>query len=163
MVYADIKENEKAEEYYYKALELAEDLEDPYYITYLKMKIASLLLQKGDPKKAKKLCKKCLEIFEQLGKTQHFGEFFRIYGIILREMGEWEKAETFFQKSIKESGDSPLELGQTYLEYAAGLKNQGNTKKAKDFYDTAVALFEKVSAKKEIEKAKKRWNSLVQE
>ncbi len=158
MVYADVKENEKAEEYYWKALELAEELEDPYNVTYLKMKMALFVLQKGEPEKARELCKKCLEIFEQLGKTLHYGEFCRIYGMILREMGEWEKAERFFKRSIEESGDSPLELGQTYLEYAIGLKRQGHLETAKDYYDKSVALFEKVSAKREIEKAKKRWN-----
>lgn len=159
MVYTDMEENEKAEDYYKQALELAEDLEDPFETAYLKMKTAHLLLQKGEVERARALCGMCLKIFEQLGEIRHYGEFCKVYAMVLQEVGEWEKAEPFYRKSMEELSDSPLELGLTYLEYALGLKKRKD-EKAKEYYEKAFELFENVSAKKEIETAEKRWKSL---
>jgi tetratricopeptide (TPR) repeat protein len=158
MVYQELQEDEKAQEYYERALNLAEELEDPYYTTYLKMKIAHLLLQRDDVEKARLLCEGCLEIFEQLGETLHYGEFCRVYGMILHEIGKWEEARGLYERSMEELSDSPLDLGKTYLEYSLGLKKEGDTK-AEEYYSIALQLFEKVSAKREMEKAKKRWES----
>jgi tetratricopeptide (TPR) repeat protein/DNA-binding transcriptional ArsR family regulator len=158
MVYQELQEDEKAREYYENALKLAEELEDPYYTTYLKMKIAHLLLQRDEVEKARLLCEGCLEIFEQLGETLHYGEFCRVYGMILHEIGKWEEARGLYERSMEELSDSPLDLGKTYLEYSLGLKKEEDTK-AKEYYSIALQLFEKVCAKREMEKAKKRWES----
>ncbi len=156
MVYAEMGEIEKALPYYEQVRELAEEMEDPYVSTYSKMKIAHLLLKKGEVEKAKTLCQECLEIFEQLGESLYYGEFCRVYGMILLEMGEWEKARGFFERCIEESADKPLDLGKAYLEYSLGLKKVKD-EEATQFYERALALFENVSAQKEIEKARKRW------
>lgn len=167
MVYADTGEREPAEMYYKRARELAEQLEDPYDISYLKMKMAHLYLEQGAPEKAAELCTECLEQFEELEKSLYYGEFCRVYGSVLREMGKWEKAETFFQLSVNECSDSPLELGKTYCEYAVGIKKIADfgpepcedlLKNAHEYYQKALNLFEKVSAQREIEKAQKKWD-----
>ncbi len=158
MVYAELGENGKAEEYYEKALQLAEELEDPYYTTYLKMKMAHLLLQRGEVGKARVLCEVCLKLIEQLGEMRHLGEFCRVYGIVLQEMGEWEKAQEMYEKSVKELSDSPLDLGKTFLEYSLGLKKEKEGR-AQEYYEKALTSFEKVSAQREIERAKARWKA----
>ncbi len=160
MVYEDMGESGKGETYYEQALTLAADLEDPYYMVYVKMKIARLLLLRGEAEKAREFCEKCLEALQQLEKIRYYGEFCRIYGMILQEVGEWEKAEEFFEKSIEESTGSPLNLGLAYLEYSLGLKRR-NDSRAREYYDKAIRLFRKVSAKKEIEKAEMRWNQPI--
>jgi len=159
IVYTDMRENKKAEECYKQALHLAEEQEDPYYMSYLKMKIAHLLLQKEHIEDARALCEACLEIFEQLGGSLFYGEFCRIYGIVLQEVGEWEKAKECYEKSLKEEKDKPTELGLTYLEYALGMKKYKD-ERAREYYNNALEQFERISAKREIEKAKKRWESL---
>lgn len=158
MVYAELRENGKAQEYYEKALQLAEELEDPYYTTYLKMKMAHLLLQKGEVEKARALCEVCLKLFEQLGEMRHLGEFCRVYGTVLQEMGEWERAQKMYEKSMEELSDSPLDLGKTFLEYSLGLKKEKEGR-AREYYEKALTLFEKVSAQREIERAKARWKA----
>jgi tetratricopeptide (TPR) repeat protein/DNA-binding transcriptional ArsR family regulator len=157
MVYADIEENEKAETYYEQALHLARELEDPYYTTYLEMKMAYLSLQKGEIKRAKEFCDLCLEC-EQLKESLHYGEFCRVFGMVLYELGDWEKSRILFEKSIEKLSDSPLELGKTYLEYAVGMQREGN-ENAQEYYDRALELFGKVSAQREIKKAEKKWKS----
>jgi ATP/maltotriose-dependent transcriptional regulator MalT/DNA-binding transcriptional ArsR family regulator len=158
MVFAEMGENEKAETYYGQALELAEELEDLHNTAYLKMKTAYVLLHKGEREMARSLCEVSLELFEQLGESLFYGEFCRIYGMVLQEMGEWEKAQECYEKSIEELSYSPLDLGKTYLEYALGLKMQ-NDAKAEEDYQKALALFERVSAEREIENARRRWEA----
>ncbi len=159
MVYSDLGDNEKAEDCYNQALHLAEEQEDPYVTSYLKMKIVHLLLQKGSVEKAKRLCNECEKIFGQLGVSLFYGEFYRIYGLLLQETGEWEKARKCYERSVEECSDSPLELGKTYLEYSLGLKKKEDGK-AEQYYSKALEEFEKVSARREVEKAKERWRSL---
>ena len=160
MVYLEMGEIEKAQNYYEKALGLAEELEDPYDTAYSKMKIAHLLLQKGEIETAKEFCEGCCEIFEQLGESLHYGEFCKVYAMVLQERGEWEKAQGLYERSITESSDKPLDLGKVYLEYSLGLKKRRD-EKAGEYYDRALQLFEEVSAVKEMEKAVSRWESIV--
>jgi ATP/maltotriose-dependent transcriptional regulator MalT len=157
MVYAEGGESDLAENYYQRALNLAESLEDLYSSTYLKMKMAGLLLGKGEVEKAYSLCKVCENMFSLLGKSLHYGEFCRIYAMVLQQKEEWEKAKEFYQKSIEECSGSPLELGKTYLEYGMGMKEYGSQEEAVTYYERALQLFQQISAEKEREKAQKKW------
>ncbi len=156
MMYADIGEKEKAEPYYREALNMAEELEDPYLTVYLRMKLALLSLQKGDTEEANALCESCLDIHRQLGESLFYGEFCMIYGMVLHAQEKWEEAQKYFEKSIEESGDSPFNLGRAYLEYSLGLKKELDGK-SQEYFEKALELFEKISAEREIERARARW------
>ncbi|MBU6997333.1 MAG: tetratricopeptide repeat protein [Theionarchaea archaeon] len=158
MVYAEGGEGDLAENYYQRALQLAESLEDLYSTTYLKMKMAGLLLEKGELEKAHSLCEVCENMFSMLGKSLHHGEFCRIYAMVLQQRGEWERAKELYQKSIDETGGSPLELGKTYLEFGLGMKKHGAPEEAASYYEIALQLFQQISAEKEREKAQGKWS-----
>ena len=159
MVYTELEEYQRAEYLYADALTMAEELEDPYYITYLKMKLAHLYLMKGTLEKACTLCEDCQNLFCQLGESLHHGEFCRIYGAVLHARGDREKAHLFFEESLEKLKESPLELGKTYLEYGLALKKEHRLQ-ADSYYEQALSLFEKICARREVEKAHLRWNSL---
>ncbi|MBU7032787.1 MAG: tetratricopeptide repeat protein [Theionarchaea archaeon] len=159
MVYTELEDYERAEYYYAGALTMAEELEDPYYITYLKMKLAHLHLMKGNVAKSCGLCEDCLGIFDQLGESLHYGEFCRVYGSVLHSMGEWERARSLYEESLEKLRESPLEQGKTHVEYAIALRMEGE-KGSDSHYRQALSLFESTHAEREYEKAKLRWNSI---
>ncbi|MBU7013391.1 MAG: tetratricopeptide repeat protein [Theionarchaea archaeon] len=159
MVYAEGGESGLAQNYYQRALHLAESLEDLYSITYLKMKMASLLLEKKELEKARALCEVCENMFSLLGKSLHYGEFCRIFAMVLQQRGEWEKAQELYLKSIDETSGSPLELGKTYLEFGLGMKRYGSLEEAEACYEMALQLFQQVSAEREREKAQEKWGA----
>jgi tetratricopeptide (TPR) repeat protein/DNA-binding transcriptional ArsR family regulator len=159
MVYTELEEFERAEYYYAGALTMAEELEDPYYITYLKMKLAHLHLMEGDITKSCSLCEDCQEIFDQLGQSLHHGEFCRVYGSVLHCMGNWRRAQSLYEESLEKLKESPLELGKTYVEYAVALKKEGD-RRADSHYRQALSLFESTHTPRESEKAHLRWDSV---
>jgi tetratricopeptide (TPR) repeat protein/DNA-binding transcriptional ArsR family regulator len=159
MVYSEMEEFEKAEYYYKGALTMARELEDPYYIAYLKMKLAHLNLMRGSLTDACALCEDCLKLFDQFGESLHHGEFCRIYGTVLHSRGEVERAHSLYEDSLEKLRESPLELGKTHLEYAMALKKE-NDPQAETHYRQALSLFQSISARRESEKAHRRWESL---
>ncbi|MBI4727047.1 tetratricopeptide repeat protein [candidate division TA06 bacterium] len=146
-----------AKEYYQKGIEIVEERKITGILPELYYGLGELSLRLNDLEKALILAKKALECASKEEDKLQIGCANRLLGIICREERKWQEAQKWLEESIAifERLRVPYELGQGYLEIGRLERDRGNIQLSQDFFKRAREIFEKLGAKKDLEKINK--------
>ena len=91
---------------------------------------------------------KALGIFRQLNDQLSIADAYKVKGIIHRELDHPQLAELYFRTSLRlnEEYNSPLSLGETYVELGRLYKRMNQDAKATQAVKKAVSFFKKIGA-----------------
>ncbi len=162
MSHADNGNWPEASIYYEKSFRLAQQCGDVHLQALVKLNRVELYLALDDPTLAEELCLQALQTYQQL--QDHLGEAdaCKFLGMIATQKRAWTKAKTHFEKSIRLALDyhHPLGEAEARQEYGRMLKQKGAATLAHEQFEQALALFRKVNASVEIEKAQNEMAAL---
>jgi len=117
---------------------------------------ATIYFKTADHALALALCNRALEQFKQTNDRLSTADAYKLKGMILREMKEYDSAMTFFQSSLRinEEYHNVLNEGETHFE--VGIMQQARRKRGEALvaFRRAKVCFEKVGASPELEQTK---------
>ncbi|MGA9364587.1 MAG: tetratricopeptide repeat protein, partial [Bacteroidota bacterium] len=107
----------------------------------------------------------CNLSFEQFKKTNDrlsIADAYKVKGMILRDMKQYDLAEAHFLTSmrINEERGSLLNLGETYFELGILKRKRRQREEAKDALEKSCRLFEKVGASTKLAETRQTLESL---
>ncbi|MDZ7266404.1 MAG: tetratricopeptide repeat protein [candidate division KSB1 bacterium] len=156
MSYADHGDWPQASIYYEKSFRLAQQAGDLHLQTSVRLNRVELYLAIGDLPFAEELCRQVLQTYQQL--HDHLGEAdaCKFLGIINTRKRAWARAKSYFERSIRLALQyhHPLGEAEARWEYARMLQLKGPATLAREQYEQALALFQKVEATIEIARIK---------
>ena len=150
-------EYDKALEQFQKSIKFSIRAEDPYKKGLSYLGEAELYCKTGDLAAGTALATTAFRIFSELGDRLAVAEVYKVFGIINRENRRYDTALSYLKNSkrINEEYDNPLDLGETMVEIAKlyGVKG-GETDKARESAESAIACFKKINADVKVTEAK---------
>ncbi len=150
-------EYDKALEQFQKSIKFSISAEDPYKKGLSYLGEAELYCKTGDLAASTALATTAFRIFSELGDRLSVAEVYKVFGIINRENRRYDTALSYLKNSkrINEEYDNPLNLGETMVEIAKlyGVKG-GETDKARESAESAIACFKKINADVKVTEAK---------
>ncbi|MCH8287606.1 MAG: tetratricopeptide repeat protein [Candidatus Marinimicrobia bacterium] len=157
IIYKARGEYEKALEQFQKSIKFSISAEDPYKKGLSYLGEAELYCKTGDWAASTALATTAFRIFSELGDRLSVAEVYKVFGIINRENRRYDTALSYLKNSkrINEEYDNPLNLGETMVEIAKlyGVKG-GETDKARESAESAIACFKKINADVKVTEAK---------
>jgi tetratricopeptide (TPR) repeat protein len=167
VMYERARRYEEALENYKITIELAEKVGDISGARYGYVNVAGVLAKIGGPKNmdlALEYCEESLITFERLGDKYMVGGTHRSFGIIYREMWNWEKATEHFQKSIKmmEAAKFPHYIGEALFEFGLMYRDMGENEKAAESIEKAIKIWHEIESEARLEEARKILSELEQ-
>jgi len=162
MTYADAERWSASSRYYEKSCEIAKEIGDVRLQAMVKLNRVELYISIGDYCVGLALCNQALLTFQQLNDHLGEAETYKFLGILYAKKGEWYSAGTYFNDSIylAKKHNSPLLQGEAHFENGKMQKQNGNTGEANKHFKVALTLFERLQAKKDIEKVKRELTSI---
>jgi tetratricopeptide (TPR) repeat protein len=156
MLCVDIKEWEKAGEFYQKSLEYAQKLSHLHLMGHIYLSWTELALKLGDLVLAQSCCMHAIKTFGRLGSQPQLADAYKFAGQIQHRQENWAKAELFFQKSIKtaQACGSGLNQAEAHYEYGLMLVDKPDPEQAKSQLNEALKLFTTLEAKADIERTR---------
>jgi len=161
-LFVEMEEYSEAEKYLNEGNSIYEKAENTMYQVYFTLpQLARLYLKKGETEKTKELIERMYEYAskERFRVVILIAEMLK--GMLFREQRNWEQSIQHFEKSLAECkslnaekwyvyqyAELLYEYGSMYLE-----RNKGDDKeKARDLLNQTLEIFQKMGAKKDIEK-----------
>jgi tetratricopeptide (TPR) repeat protein len=140
-----------------RCLTLGAKLQDPRLMGLAQLGKASAHFILVDYPYALAFCNLALENFNKTNDRLSIADAYKVKGMILREMKQYELAETHFQTSLRinEEHENMLNLGETYFEIGLLEKKRRRETEARKSFTKACRYFEKVGASSQFAKAKK--------
>jgi len=165
-LFMEMEDYAEAEKYFNESSSIGEKAgETDYQLTEVFPALTKLYLKKGEIEKAKELIEKA---YEYATKTKSklgipYAEMLR--AMLLREQKKWEQSTQYFEKSLE--GYKSLNAQKWHVhrfaellcEYGLmhlGRNEEGDREKAYNLLNQALEIFQKMGAKKDIEKTKAR-------
>jgi tetratricopeptide (TPR) repeat protein len=163
MAYVAIKDWEQAGKNYQRSMEICLEIGDLDFLSVIYINRAQLALEVHDPSVARVYCDKAFEI---LGKTDNklaMAEIFKIYGIIHRNMKEWDSAANSFQKGIElcEEYDNKLTKAEIHYELGAMSHKRSEKKGALSNFRKAIELYEAMGVDNEARRIRDELQSMA--
>jgi tetratricopeptide (TPR) repeat protein len=105
---------------------------------------------------------KALEIFRKLNDQLSVADCYKVKGTIQREMKKFDIADLYLRTSIRlnELYKNPLNLGETYFEYALLQKEQGKIREAKSAFKESSKYFKQIDSTQNLLKTKEQLKHL---
>jgi len=147
----------EAESYFRKSSEIVSTARYKGAV-YNLLGLAECSLRKdNDVGMAMKFCHQALRFSREFGFRSAEGESLKIFGMIYSEIKDWESSIKSFEDSVKifKEIEYPVNLGETYYEYAQMWKKKGEIKKAKEDLKLAFRIFDERNLDKKVERIKK--------
>ncbi|MFZ0391167.1 MAG: tetratricopeptide repeat protein [Calditrichia bacterium] len=146
MTYSDLEKWDDSIKAYLQCFEMANEIEDKQLIALTNLNLGKTYLRQGDFVLAKDYSDKALRFFKRVYDVLSVAEVYLIYGRICAEKEDNQKAEKFFQESIKINRDKEFleglaEVCETYADYLSG---QGRIAEAEEYYREALRSLEKM-------------------
>lgn len=137
-----------------KSLEYSSNLHHPSLTGLAKLGKANVHYRSGDLALALALCNQALENFTTSEDRLGIADAYKVKGMILRELKEYDLAEAHFQSSLRinEEYANLLNLGETYYEMGIMGKQRRRSDAAVAAFSNALHHFKKVGACVEIER-----------
>ena len=132
-----------------KSLEYSIKNNNPVLIGISKLSKANTYFKQADFPLALALCNQALEQNRITDDRLSIADAYKLKGMILREMKEFEPAMTFFQSSLRinEEYQNLLNLAETYREIGVMEQYRKRTTAAKNAYSKAIGYFHSLGAK----------------
>jgi tetratricopeptide (TPR) repeat protein len=123
---------------------------------------AALFTKTKDFPLASVLNYKALEIFRKLNDQLSVADCYKVKGTIQREMKKFDIADLYLRTSIRlnELYKNPLNLGETYFEYALLQKEQGKIREAKSAFKESSKYFKQIDSTQNLLKTKEQLKHL---
>jgi tetratricopeptide (TPR) repeat protein len=143
-------------------LSLSTKLQDPRLVGLAQLGKALAFFNKHDLSCALAFCNLSLKQFERTDDRLSTADAYKVKGMILTEMKQYDLAETHFQTSmrINDERGNRLNLGETYYEFGILRRKRRQGEEAKSAFEKAYHLFEKVGARTKLVEAKRQLESL---
>ncbi len=156
MSYADHSDWPQASIYYEKSFRLAQQTGDIHLQASVRLNRVELYLAIGDFAFAEEICQQVLYTYQQLHDHLGEAEACKFLGIINSRKRAWARAKSYFERGIHLAlhFHHPLGEAEARWEYGRMLLSRGLATQAREQYEQALALFQKVNASIEIEKIK---------
>jgi tetratricopeptide (TPR) repeat protein len=156
----------KAEELLLKSLEICRKGGNVLFELWVLPVLAELYLKMGQPEKVAEYVDRG---FELLKPDQNWyglpAPMYLAKGMLAAAQNDWDKATDFFDKAIETNRQYQLPWDEARTLYERGLMHltrdgQGDREKAHEDLDEALAIFQKVGAKKDAEKVLRKKERL---
>ncbi|OIO58797.1 MAG: hypothetical protein AUJ47_11110 [Candidatus Marinimicrobia bacterium CG1_02_48_14] len=109
---------------------------------------SEIACRKRDYSAANALVVTAFHIFSEMGDRLRVADVYRVLGMISRDSGHPEQAESYFENSRRINTDlsNPLNLGETLFELGQLYKTAGENAKATDVFREAITNFKRMNA-----------------
>jgi len=158
----EMEDYEEAEKYFNESNRIAEkagDTANPLVLTF--PALSRLYLKKGEIEKAKELVERTYEFAAKSKNMLCIANAEMLKGMLFRAQKNWEQSIQHFEKSVQTLQD--LNARKWYVPYFASLlyeygstyldrSEEGDKEKARDLLNQALEIFQKMGAKKDVEK-----------
>jgi tetratricopeptide (TPR) repeat protein len=167
-LYLERDEYAKSREQFEKAIETCEKAGAKYYLMRFVYAWGAIqtYIELEETEKAQSLIDDMLKFAEERKDKEIIAYSDALKATLLRAQGKWKESIELFEKSIEEfdalnlrrwvvyffAKMIPLEYARTYLER----NEEGDKEKARDLLNQALEIFQKMGAKKDIEKVEAR-------
>jgi tetratricopeptide (TPR) repeat protein len=161
-LFLEMEEYSEAEKYLNEGNSLYEKAGNTAWQVFFSLPpLAKLYLKKGETEKAKEPIERIHEYAAREKIKAAFPKAEMLKGMLLREQKDWEQSGQHFENSLKECKSMSYQKWHVWqfaeLLYEYGLmhleRNQpGDKEKARDLLNQALEIFQKMGAKKDIEK-----------
>ncbi len=147
-IYLDLRQYEKARQYFNQALFLAKAEDDSYIIATSLSNLGHMHLGLGDAEEARKFYQRALELDRQENDLEGMGYSYYNLGIAFKKLNDFEKALENLQKSLEYSDQSvDLELqAKVYSEIGNLYSETGNYRMAISFLKQSLAVAQRIDA-----------------
>jgi len=140
-----------------KAIQASEKSGNRWAKAWALFNVAEGYIQSGDFEKAEKVLEKSFKLCHAINEKLALHGVYKNYGLLYRTKKDWDRAIEHYEKalSLLREIKVPYETGRRTYELALVYIDMGDNDKAKELLNESIGIFEEVSAKKELEKAKK--------
>jgi putative nucleotidyltransferase with HDIG domain len=161
MLHVDLRELDRAEEYFLRAYDIARELGDVLMQAIVASNRVELYLAQQLPGRARESCDEAFEIFSRLEHRQGLAESFKFYGIIYRETDKLHLAEMHLTRAVEivRGQDSLLEA-EAQRELSLVLRAQSRNREALEALNAAHTLFTELQAQNDQDDIARRISQL---
>ncbi|MBI4409050.1 MAG: tetratricopeptide repeat protein [Gemmatimonadetes bacterium] len=162
MIHTDLKQWDAAEGMFAEAASVAEQVSDLGARVMVEVNRTELCLLQKDYARARECCDAAFELASRLDHRLGLGEVYKNYGIIYREMGKYNLAETHLKTAseIAERYTSPLLAGEVQRELAQVYRVQDRNREALQALNYAHRVFNDLRAKLDLADIDQRIHEL---
>jgi putative nucleotidyltransferase with HDIG domain len=152
MAHVDLAEWDAAERCFDEAAALAERLGDAMKTGLVELNRTELYLRRRRWEAARESCERSLHVFHRLRSRPSIGEAYKYQGILFRETGRPELADTHFALSLglAETSSDRLLQAETQLEWALLHLEEERPQEGILRLNRALALFRELRARREV-------------
>ena len=147
--YCNVRDFEKALEYYQKSLSIAKDVGNKVGEGRVYFSLGYVYKSLGDFKKADEYYQQSLSIDKDVGDKVGEGKVYCNLGNVRESLGDLKKADEYYQQSLsidKDVGDKVGE-GKIYCNLGNVRESLGDLKKADEYYQQSLSIIKDVGDK----------------
>ncbi len=158
MLHTDLGEWEEAEQVLGEAAAHCERMGDAATWVRVEINRAELCVHTGDLARAREYCDSAFELANRLGQRTAMPEIYKWYGIIFRETGKFNLAETHLRQAseLAERLVDPLLTAEVKRELAWVYRAQDRNREALQALTHARRVFEELRAERELDEVERR-------
>jgi tetratricopeptide (TPR) repeat protein len=148
-IWVPTEENERRQEYYEKAFELAKKVGTVDWIALIGQHLSSTYVGMGNMSKAVTLAEESAALNRKAGNMIQLSWSLHQLGYIHQILGEWDKSEQYYKEAlnIAQRLDDFQSIGSAFGFLGWFYFDRGEYAKAKEFYEKMYEVFEKHGAK----------------
>ena len=162
MAYVDLEQWEAARQCFEEACQLAAAVGDVAMVGTVDLNYAELFLKRQNFEAARECCDRALEIFRRVKSKWWMAEAYKFYGVLYRDTGRPERADTHFSLALglaQTSNDVLLEA-ETQSEWAVLHLEEQREAEALKLLNRAYRLFSQVQARRDVLGVERRLHAL---
>ncbi|HEX2092370.1 MAG TPA: HD domain-containing phosphohydrolase [Longimicrobiaceae bacterium] len=162
MAHVDLAEWEAAERCFAEAAELAGHSGDAFMVGMVEMNRAELHLKRRRYDAARESCDRSLQVFHRLRTKPNIAEAYKFYGIVFRETGHPDRADTHFALSLglAEACQNRLLQAEIQMEWAILHLEEERKQEGILYLNRALGLFRDLQARREVLDIERRMTRL---
>lgn len=162
MAHVDLAEWEAAESCYEEAAEMARRTGDAMMTGRVELNRAELHLKRRRYEAAEESCERSLQVFHRLRAKPPIAEAYKLYGVLYRETGKPDKADTHFALSLglAEACQDKLLQAETQMEWASLHMEEERKQEGILYLNRALGLFRELQARREVLDIERRLDRL---
>jgi tetratricopeptide (TPR) repeat protein len=160
VVYEEKKEYGAALREYLKGLEIAQKSNSTSYICLIASNVAGIYQETHELDKIEKYVAITLENAEKAGDLYFKGKGIFLQGDIYRQRDEWESASEKYNEAIDllRTINKPSQLVNYLIGAAGHFQEFGDSEQAREFYNEALGIYQKLGNKNKIGELTKKLN-----
>ncbi len=162
MAHVDLSEWEAAETCYAEAAEMASRSGDTMMVGRVELNRAELHLKRRRFDAAQESVDRSLQVFQRLRTKPSIAEAYKYYGVLYRETGKPEQADTHFALSLgmAEACQNRLLQAETQMEWAVLHLEEERQQEGILYLNRALQLFQAMKASREVLDIERRLDRL---